>query len=303
MQLQLKDEIQALKREKHALILAHYYVPGEVQEIADEIGDSYYLSKLATQTAAERIVFCGVAFMGESAKLLNPEKRVFLPDKSADCAMAHMAQIESVAQIRKTTKDLAVVCYINSTTELKACSDVCVTSSNAVEIVRKLPNRNIYFIPDENLGRYVANQVPEKNVILNNGFCPIHKSISADAVKKAIKEHPQAVFAVHPECTQEVLALASYVGSTAGMIRYMTESTAKEFLVGTEEGVLFELRRRNPKKQFYPVMENQCCMDMKKITLQKVADVLREETNEVVVNGDLREAAMKPLQRMLEMTD
>ena len=175
------DKINQLKQEREAVILAHYYVNDEVQAIADYVGDSFYLSKIATSVEAKTIVFCGVSFMGESAKILNPEKTVIMPDKTADCPMAHMADIEKINQVRKEYKDVAVVCYINSTAELKTYSDVCVTSSNALKIVKALPNQHIFFIPDGNLGRFVAQQVPEKNIILNDGYCPVHAKMTAAA--------------------------------------------------------------------------------------------------------------------------
>lgn len=181
----IKTEIKQLKIEKNAVILAHYYVPDEVQEIADYIGDSFYLSKMAKQTDAKTIVFAGVSFMGESAKILNPEKTVLLPDDTADCPMAHMASAEKVKEMRERYDDLAVVCYINSTAELKTVSDVCVTSANAVKIVKALPHKNIFFIPDGNLAAYVARQVPEKNIICNDGYCPVHKEIQPEFVKEA----------------------------------------------------------------------------------------------------------------------
>lgn len=188
----LQNRIKQLKQEKNAVILAHYYVHDEVQEIADYIGDSFYLSKVATKTDADTIVFCGVSFMGESAKILNPEKTVLMPDETADCPMAHMADIDRIEELRKEYPDLAVVCYINSTAELKCHADVCVTSSNAIRIVKALPNKNIFFIPDENLGRFVAKQVPEKNFIFNDGYCHVHASIRKDqveAAKKLIRMH------------------------------------------------------------------------------------------------------------------
>lgn len=297
----ITDRIQQLKREKNAVILAHYYVNGEVQAIADDTGDSYYLSQAATKSGAERIIFCGVSFMGESAKILNPQKRVFMPDGTADCAMAHMANLEKVKEMRKRYEDLAVVCYINSTAEIKTYSDVCVTSANAVKIVRRLKNRNIFFLPDGNLGRYVAKEVPEKNVMVHDGYCPIHAAITPEDIKRAKAARPGAEFLVHPECTAEVLALADYVGSTSGIIRYAAESGAREFLIGTETGVFYELRKQNPDKQFFTVRDPQVCQDMKTITLEKIAEVLEKETNEVFVEDETRKQALLPLQRMLEL--
>lgn len=297
----LQDEIRKLKSEKKAVILAHYYVADEVKEIADHVGDSYYLSKAAAGTEAERIILCGVSFMAESAKLLNPDKRVFMPDASADCPMAHMARKNHVLRMREEYEDLAVVCYINSTAEIKACSDVCVTSANAVKIVKKLPNRNLFFIPDGNLGAYVAKQVPEKNIILNEGFCPIHAAIMHEEVLAAKKAYPQAEFVAHPECTREVLEEADYIGSTSGMIQYVTGSASKEFIIGTEIGVFYEIKGKNPDKLFYPVNARQICTNMKKVTLEKVLEALKSEKNEIFVEEELRLAAMRPLKRMLEL--
>ncbi|MCI8822911.1 MAG: quinolinate synthase NadA [Lachnospiraceae bacterium] len=295
------EQIQALKKEKNAVILAHYYVPDEVQEIADYIGDSFYLSKVAATTDADVLVLCGVSFMGESARILNPEKTVLLPDMEADCPMAHMADREKIQELKKQYEDLAVVCYINSTAELKTCADVCVTSANALEIVRALPNRHIFFIPDENLGRYVASKIPDKHFIFNDGHCPVHARLSREAVERAKKEHPGAEVLVHPECVPEVLALADYIGSTSGIIRYAGGSSCKSFIICTEEGVLCELKKRNPDRQFYMVTDDFRCPDMKKVTLDKVLKVLEEGCNRVEVDPELSRTSMRPLERMLEL--
>ncbi len=295
------EQIQALKKEKNAVILAHYYVPDEVQEIADYIGDSFYLSKVAATTDADVLVLCGVSFMGESARILNPEKTVLLPDMEADCPMAHMADREKIQELKKQYEDLAVVCYINSTAELKTCADVCVTSANALEIVRALPNRHIFFIPDENLGRYVASKIPDKHFIFNDGHCPVHARLSREAVERAKKEHPGAEVLVHPECVPEVLALADYIGSTSGIIRYAGGSSCKSFIICTEEGVLCELKKRNPDRQFYMVTDDFRCPDMKKVTLDKVLKVLEEGCNRVEVDPELFRTSMRPLERMLEL--
>lgn len=299
--MSITEEIQRLKEEKNAVILAHYYVNDEVQAIADYVGDSFYLSKVAANLEAETILFCGVSFMGESAKILSPEKTVIMPDMQADCPMAHMADIEKIHEMRRTYEDLAVVCYINSTAELKTYSDVCVTSSNALKIVRALPNQHIYFIPDENLGRYVASQVPEKDFIFNDGFCHVHTSISAELVKKAKEAHPKAEILVHPECTGEVLKLADYVGSTSGIIDFATESAAEEFIICTEMGVLYELKQKNPGKRFYSVGHRQFCPNMKRITLEKVRDALENMANAIEMEEQMRIRARKPLERMLEL--
>ena len=298
---ELQSRIEQLKKEKNAVILAHYYVHDEVQEIADYIGDSFYLSKVATQVDADTIVFCGVSFMGESAKILNPEKTVLMPDETADCPMAHMAEIERIEELRREYEDLAVVCYINSTAELKCHSDVCVTSSNAMKIVKNLPNQHIFFIPDENLGRYVASKVPEKHFIFNDGYCHVHASVTPEQVKAAKETHPNAEFLVHPECKTAVLKLADYIGSTSGIIDYATASDKKEFIVGTEMGVLYELKTKNPDKTFFTAGAPQCCPNMKKISLEKIIHVMETGENEVHVSDEVRERANAPLERMLEM--
>lgn len=298
---ELIDQIETLKKEKDAVILAHYYVCEEVQKIADYIGDSYYLSKLATEVKEKTIVFCGVSFMGESAKLLNLEKTVLMPDKIADCPMAHMADLDKIEEIRKQYPDVAVVCYINSTAELKTQSDVCVTSSNAVKIVKNLPNETIYFIPDENLARFVASKVPEKKFVFNDGFCHVHTSISAANLKKAKKAKPDALVLVHPECTLDVLEEADYIGSTSGIINYATESDAKEFIIGTEMGVLYELQQKNQGKRFYFVGHRQYCPNMKRITLEKIKSVLENGDNEVILDEETSKKAKLPLEKMLDL--
>lgn len=297
----IQNRIEQLKKEKNAVILAHYYVHDEVQEVADYIGDSFYLSKVATTVDADTIVFCGVSFMGESAKILNPEKRVLMPDETADCPMAHMAEIDRIVQLREKYEDLAVVCYINSTAELKRHSDVCVTSSNAMKIVKKLPNKNIFFIPDENLGRYIAGQAPEKNFIFNDGFCHVHAVISPEQVRAAKRSHPGARFLAHPECRTEVLELADFVGSTSEIIDYATECDAREYIIGTEIGVFCELKKKNPDKTFFSAGSAQCCPNMKKISLEKIVHVLETGDNEIHVTDELRARANAPLNRMLEL--
>ncbi len=295
----MEEQILKLKDEKNAVILAHYYAPDEIQKIADYVGDSFYLAKVAKKSAADLIVFCGVSFMGESAKILNPNKKVLMPDLTADCPMAHMVAPGKIEEMRSRYDDLAVVCYINSTAELKRMSDVCVTSSNAIEIVRALPNKNIFFIPDRNLGRYVAQQVPEKNVILNDGCCPIHANISVEDLKKEKAEHPSAPILSHPECEEAILALSDYVGSTAQIIDYAKSSPASEFIVCTEEGVAYQLRSDNPDKRFYFPKTRPLCRDMKLNTLKKLLHVLETEENEVVINESESASALHALDRML----
>ena len=301
MENQIVIQIEKLKKEKNAVILAHYYVPDDVQAIADYVGDSYYLAKVAKDTPADIIVFCGVSFMGESAKILNPDKLVLMPDLSADCAMAHMALPEKIMEMREKYDDLAVVCYINSTAELKTYSDVCVTSSNAVKIVKNMPNKNIFFIPDQNLGGFVAEQVPEKNIILNDGYCPIHNDVSKTQVEEEKKNHPEALVLTHPECKKEILDISDYIGSTAGIIDYAKSSEAKEFIICTEEGVNYKLITDNPEKRFYYPKTRPCCADMKLNTLENILYVLETGNNAVEVSDEVHVKALKPLDKMLEL--
>ena len=297
----MKNQIEQLKKEKNAVILAHYYAPAEVQEIADYVGDSFYLAKIAKQSKADIIVFCGVYFMGESAKILNPDKKVLIPDITADCPMAHMVADGIIDEMRKKYDDLAVVCYINSTAALKCQSDVCVTSSNAVKIVKSLPNKNIFFIPDKNLGRYVAEQVPEKNVILNDGYCPIHAKLSVNELLELKKLYPNALVLTHPECEEEIIALSDYIGSTAEIIDFANKSDNNEFIICTEDGVKFKLEQDNPNKKFYFTKTSPCCVDMKLNTLEKLLKVLESEENAIEISEDTMKKAILPLDKMLEL--
>ncbi len=299
--MDITKRINELKKEKDAVILAHYYVAPEVQQIADYIGDSFYLSKIAVGLSERTIVFCGVSFMGESAKILNPDKTVLLPDMSADCAMAHMADVSTIQQMRDTYDDLAVVCYINSTAELKRYSDVCVTSANAVDIVKALPNKNIFFIPDRNLAHFVAEQIPEKNFVFNEGYCPVHENMQLEELKKAKEAHPCAAILTHPECPAKIRDMSDYIGSTSGIIDYAGKSDKEEFIVCTENGVFYELQKNNPGKKFYFTETEPVCHDMKLITLEKILHVLKSGENEVKISQTLRTEAVKPLNNMLEL--
>ena len=290
-----------LKKEKDAVILAHYYTDDEVQKIADYVGDSYFLSEKAREIEKKVIVMCGVSFMGESVKLLNPNKIVLLPDETADCPMAHMATVKKIQEVRKNYEDLAVVCYVNSTAELKANSDVCVTSANALKIVKNLPNKNIYFIPDKNLAHYISQKVTNKNFIFNDGYCYIHNSVTKEEVEMAKKKYPKAEILVHPECIKEVVEMGDYVGSTSGIIKYATESLNKEFIICTEDGVLYELKEKNPDKKFYLPKENFKCVGMKKITLDKIIKALETNEPQVHLEETLIKNAYKPLENMLQM--
>ena len=299
--MDITEKIKKLKEEKNAVILAHYYVRPEVQEIADYIGDSFYLSKVAVGLKEQTIVFAGVSFMGESAKILNPGKTVLMPDASADCAMAHMADAQIISKMRDTYEDLAVVCYINSTAELKRHSDVCVTSANAVKIVKALPNKNIFFIPDRNLAHHVAEQVPEKNFVYNEGYCPVHEKMQIAEIKEAKRQHPEALILTHPECPEEIRKISDYVGNTSGIIAYAGKSENKEFIICTENGVRYELEKQNPEKRFYFTKTEPVCEDMKTITLEKILQVLENGDNEIHVDDELRRNSKKPLERMLEL--
>lgn len=295
------EKIKKLKEEKDAIILAHYYTEPEVQKIADYVGDSYFLSEKAREVKEKVIVMCGVSFMGESVKLLNKDKIVLLPDMSADCPMAHMATVEKIKEMREKYEDLAVVCYVNSTAELKAHSDVCVTSANALKIAERLPNKNIFFIPDQHLARYISTKLPEKNFIFNEGWCPIHNELTKEELLKAKEKYPNAKVAIHPECPIETVELGDYVGSTSGIIKYVTESDAEEFIICTEDGVLYELQEKNPNKKFYLPKEKFQCVGMKKITLDKIINSLETLEPQIHLKDEIITEANKPLENMLEM--
>lgn len=297
---QIIYDINKIKKEKNAIILAHFYAPKEVQEIADYVGDSFYLAKIAKETDSEIIVFCGVLFMGESAKIINPSKKVLMPDITADCPMAHMVSKEKIKKLREEYKDLAVVCYINSTASLKKLSDVCVTSSNALDIVKNLPNKNIFFIPDKNLGRFVKDNIKDKNIILNDGYCPIHEKISVDEVKKLKALYPDAKILAHPECNDDVCKMADFLGSTLDIINYANSDSCNKYIILTEVGVLYQLKKNNPEKEFYFTDPAPICKDMKLNTLNKILNVLKNEENEVVLNKEDILDALLPLDRMLE---
>ncbi len=307
MEKERTARIKELQKEKDVVILAHYYVDGEVQEIADYVGDSFYLSKVATTVPQQTILFAGVNFMGESAKLLNPQKTVLMVDECADCPMAHMVTPERIAEVRAEYADVSVVCYVNSTAEIKAVSDVCVTSSNAVKVVSNIKEKHIFFVPDNNLGRYVAQHVPDKHFIFHDGFCHVHKSIEAEHVRAAKELHPDALILTHPECTEDVVAMSDFVGSTSEIIDFAGSSDCKKFIICTEMGVFFELQQKNPEKKFYSVGHRQFCPNMKRVTLDKVEDVLTKlgtaslAKKEIVLPAEIMEHAALPLQRMLEL--
>lgn len=296
-----KEIVAELKKKNDAVILAHYYVPEEVQEVADFTGDSFALARKAAELSESTICFAGVRFMCESAKIINPGKTVLMPAPDADCPMAHMVDADKIEKVRAKYDDLAVVCYINSTAEIKKYADVIVTSSNAVKIVKALPERNIFFIPDKDLAHFVAMQCPDKNIIINDGFCVVHYGIEASDVAAAEEAHPGVKVLAHPECRPEVLDMADYVGSTSGIIRYAEGSPDDEFIVCTETGVFTEMKKRCPGKKFYPASGCQICQNMKKITLDSVIRSLDEMGPEIEMDPSDMEAARGPLVKMLEM--
>ena len=301
----MSDLIQSIrywKEKQNAAILAHYYTAPEVQEIADYIGDSFYLSKIATELSENTLLFCGVTFMGESAKIMNPQKTVLMPDMEADCPMAHMITADEIKKVRQIYDDIAVVCYINSDTEIKACSDVCVTSANALAITKALPQKNIFFVPDENLGRFIAEQLPEKKFYFCSGYCPVHVCITPDKVNAAKKSHPGALVLMHPECTPDTIKTADYVGSTAGIIKYAVQSSCKEFIIATENGVLTELKKQCPEKIFFPVAEDIVCPSMKRITLEKILDSLQNLNGQVILSDETIVSSRNSLTRMMDMS-
>ena len=294
---QLSEKILKLKKEKNAIILAHLYQIPEIQEIADYVGDSYYLSKVARDAKEDLIIFCGVKFMAESAKILSPNKTVILPAPDAGCPMADMAEAEDLEEKIKEYPDAFKVCYINSSYEVKALCDASVTSSSALEIMKNIPNKQILFLPDRNLGGYIAEFFPEKEFIQWKGFCPTHERVSAEDVTKLKEEHPNVKVLSHPECSKEVRDLSDYIGSTSGIIKFATECEDKEFIICTEQGVLHQLKKNNPDKEFY-FPENMICPNMKKTTLQDVYDALTGKKEEIILDEETSKKALTALENM-----
>lgn len=298
---ELKENIIQLKKEKNATIVAHNYQVDDVQEIADLVGDSFALAKYCASSPAEVIVFCGVHFMAESAKILSPHKTVLLPEKDAGCPMAEMVTAEGLREEKKRYPDAAVVCYINSNADVKAESDICCTSSNAVKVIKSVKQKRIIFTPDQNLGAYVARQVPEKEIILWKGFCATHHKVKAAEVEKIKAMHPDARLLVHPECKPEIWELADFVGSTKQIIEFATQSTDKKFIIGTEMGVLCKLKKDNPEKEFYLMAPGLVCPNMKKTSLQSVYNALKDMKYKIELDEEVRIKAKASLDRMLEI--
>ena len=297
---ELTENILKLKKERNAVILAHNYQLGEVQDIADFVGDSLELSQKAAKTNADVIVFCGVHFMAETAYILSPDKIVLLPDIHAGCPMADMITAEGLRQRKSELPGAIVVCYINSSAEVKAESDVCCTSANAVKVIESLDAEDILFVPDQYLGHYISTKT-DKKISLWPGFCPTHIRIQPQYITNLRQEHPQAKVAVHPECRPEVIALADEVLSTGGLCRYANRTEVKEMIVGTEVGIIHRLRKENPGKRFIPVSEQAVCPRMKLITLESVLWSLQEMTPEVKVSEEIRLKAKAAVDKMLEI--
>jgi quinolinate synthase len=297
---ELVDKIRKLKDKRSAVILAHNYELGEVQDIADFVGDSLELSQKAAKTDAEVIVFCGVHFMAETASILCPDKVVLLPDMNAGCPMANMITAAQLIARKKELPGYAVVCYVNSSAEVKAESDVCCTSANAVKVVNSIEARDILFVPDQYLGHYVSTKA-NKNMAFWPGYCPTHARIRAEDILRAKSEHPRAKVVVHPECRPEVISLADEVLSTGGIIRFARSTPAREIAIGTEIGIIYRLRKENPDKTFIAVSEQAICPRMKLITLEKILWSLEEMKPEVKVPEKIRIRAKKAVDRMLEI--
>jgi quinolinate synthase len=294
----LNEEILKLKEEKNAVILAHNYQIGPVQDIADLVGDSLELSRAAAKLDCDAIIFCGVLFMAETAAILSPEKKVVLPDRGAGCPMADMVTANELKAAKKRYPEAAVVCYVNSSAEAKAESDICCTSANGVQVVNSLSEDQVLFVPDRNLASYVARHT-KKEIIPWDGYCYVHDRLTPEDVAFAKEKHPGAELLVHPECRPEVVDLADFVYSTSGIIRHAKESSCKEFIIGTEVDIMYRLKKENPKKLFYPLNENALCVDMKKTTMEKVLRSLETLEPRITVPEDIADRARSAIERML----
>lgn len=300
---QMFNEIRQFKKEKNAIILAHYYQNDDIQEIADYVGDSLALAQTAAKTDAAIIVFCGVHFMAETAKILSPEKKVLFPVMEAGCSMANMMNEIELAEYKEKHPDTKIVVYVNSTAKVKALADVCVTSSNALKIIEHYTKDGgkILYCPDQNLGKY-AMKLKGINFDVWHGFCCIHHNLKPEQVFKMKTKYPNAEFVAHPECQMNVLELASYVGSTKQLIEYVSKSDCKQFIIGTEMGVIFEMKRRNPDKEFIPLSDTLKCYDMKLTKLEDLYNCLKNETNEIILDAEVAQKAKNCLDNMLKLS-
>ncbi len=297
----ITDKINILKKEKNAVILAHCYQNIEIDEVADFVGDSLYLSRKAAETDADIIVFAGVYFMAETAKILSPEKKVLLPRLEAGCLMADMINTEELRKFKAQYPGVPVVCYVNSTAGIKAESDICCTSANAVKVVNSLPGKRVLFVPDRGLGAYVASQLPDKQIISYYGYCPTHMRIMPGDIRALKSQCPEAEVLVHPECHMEVIKLADFIGSTSGIMKRAGQSSAKTFIIATEKGVVERLQRDLPEKEFILVSEKAICENMKWNTLEDILISLEKERHEIFVEPELRRMAYRAIERMLSV--
>ena len=296
------ERINKLKAEKNAIILAHSYQNIEIDQVADFVGDSLYLSQMAKQTKADIIVFAGVYFMAQTAKVISPEKKVLLPNLNAGCLMADMINLHQMIDFKKSHPGLPVVCYINSTAEVKAECDICCTSSNALEIVKSLNSPKVLFVPDANLGKWVESKLNNVNVITYDGNCPVHNNITTDDIENARKKYPDAKILIHPECKPEVSILGDYIGSTSGIIDYVKRCNDKKFVIVTEKGVYDRLRRDYPDKEFILIRDNMLCESMKLTTLDEILYSLENEVNEITLDDDVRKRSAGCIERMLKVS-
>lgn len=298
---ELQNKIHALKKEHNTLVLAHYYQNLDVQDVADYVGDSFALAKLAQKASQDTIILCGVRFMAESAKILNPTKTVYLPADEAGCPMADMITSEDLMALRKQYPEAAVVCYVNSSAEVKAVSDICCTSSSAEKVVRSLDQKQIIFVPDKNLGAYVAKQIPDKQFIFYEGWCPVHNSLSESDAIASKTQNPDSVLLAHPECRGELLAHADYIGSTEGILDYARKTEKKEIIISTEIGVFEILKREFPDKNVTIIRDDFICADMKKTTLEDVIACLEGKKEPLEMDSELMDSARKSLERMVRI--
>lgn len=298
------NRINELKKEKNAIILAHYYVNSEIQEIADYLGDSYKLAMDAAKTDAKIIVFAGVHFMGETAKIMSPEKKVLMPDINAGCRMANMINENLLKKYKDEHPNTKVISYVNTTAKVKALSDCCCTSSNALKIIKYYTDQNydILYCPDQNLGKYAMEKFG-KEFDVWSGFCPMHHLIDVNNLKDLMKKNPNAKLIAHPECTKEVVKMASYVGSTKQLLDFTKADDAKEYIVATEEGIIHQMQKQNPDKKFIVAGSTLYCPNMKKNTLEKILNVLEKENNEIILDDDLMKDAKKSLDEMFRITN
>jgi quinolinate synthase len=305
--LDLFSEIKKLKKQKNAIILAHYYQEPDIQDAADFIGDSLGLSQQAAKTTADIIVFAGVHFMAETAKILSPQKKVLLPDPNAGCSLADACPADKFSEFKKKYPDHIVITYVNCSAEIKALSDIICTSTNAQKIVETLPkDQKIIFAPDKNLGKYIEKQTGRK-MVLWDGSCMVHEIFSLKKIMQLKEQHPKAKFIAHPECEENILQIADYVGSTTGLLNYTIKSLEQEFIVATETGIIYQMQKSSPQKTFIPAPPNNSCAcndcpHMKLNTLEKLYHCLRDEKPEIILDKDLIEKAVKPIKRMLEIS-